>query len=311
MLRIVFVSQRLWKEGSWQYELFRDELARQARVFFCGYGYETPDDLQDFIDSCGGCDVIVWDGSAIHEHKLPQVRGATLKVFITADYSEEARGTLKQDHCYTTSNIDAFFVRNYCSGERLRSLGISQPVHYMPHCVDTTKFVKLHDEKYIDILCAWTGTERLYPRRAEIKNKIQQVSKWKSVIGKFRFDRYVEHINISRICLNNIEPYNFVNCRVSEVLSCGSFLLTDVCDELALQGYTDNKHLVTYTNLNDMMEKIDYYLENKDAREEIARSGEEFVRTHYSTKRTVSRFIETLKQLLVKEREQSETLVRI
>ena len=63
-----------------------------------------------------------------------------------------------------------------------------------------------------------------------------------------------------------------VNPRTFEVSACGSFQLTDVKSDLN-RLYIPGYNIETFTSQKEFMEKIDYYLQNEDEREEIALRG--------------------------------------
>lgn len=63
-----------------------------------------------------------------------------------------------------------------------------------------------------------------------------------------------------------------VNPRTFEISACGSFQLTDVKSDLN-RLYTAGYNIETFTSQKEFMEKIDYYLQNEDEREEIALRG--------------------------------------
>ncbi len=70
----------------------------------------------------------------------------------------------------------------------------------------------------------------------------------------------------------NISAKQDINMRIFEVLGTGSFLLTNWIPTLS-ELFEDNKHLVTYKTLDEMVEKAKYYLEHDDEREKIAEAG--------------------------------------
>lgn len=63
-----------------------------------------------------------------------------------------------------------------------------------------------------------------------------------------------------------------LNLRVLDVIACGSFLLTDSSEDLA--GWVvPGEEVETYRTVEELREKIAYYLENEAARAAIARRG--------------------------------------
>jgi spore maturation protein CgeB len=71
------------------------------------------------------------------------------------------------------------------------------------------------------------------------------------------------------------------NMRVFEALGTGSFMLSDkgIYPEFLIDG----EDFVSYANINDLLDKVEYYLENEDEREKIAKHGYETICKYYST----------------------------
>ena len=76
--------------------------------------------------------------------------------------------------------------------------------------------------------------------------------------------------------------YNCLNMKFTEVLSCGTLLLSNKPEDFDDVGFKEGEHLVIYKDLNDMQDKINYYLKHDNEREEIAKNGMEFVRKNHS-----------------------------
>ncbi|MBS3903235.1 MAG: glycosyltransferase [Anaplasmataceae bacterium] len=81
--------------------------------------------------------------------------------------------------------------------------------------------------------------------------------------------------------------------RHFEIPACGGFLLTGSADDLE-NFYEPNKEMVLFSDLNDYVEKIKYYLSHDTEREAIAKAGyERTLRDHTYEKR----FIDIFKKL--------------
>lgn len=69
--------------------------------------------------------------------------------------------------------------------------------------------------------------------------------------------------------------------RVLEVLACGGFCITNYQLEVA-EFLLDGEEIVMYTNLQDLREKLRYYLEHEEERAQIALNGQKAVRERFS-----------------------------
>lgn len=73
-----------------------------------------------------------------------------------------------------------------------------------------------------------------------------------------------------------------LNPRVFEALACGRLLIADRIRNGLTELFEENRHLVLYDGVDDLREKIRYYLENQPARERIAAEGQKEVYTRHS-----------------------------
>lgn len=92
--------------------------------------------------------------------------------------------------------------------------------------------------------------------------------------------------NSSKVNLNiNLQGKSSLNYRVFEVLASGGFLLTD--ERLDLENYFKiSKHLETYTDTEDLIDKIDFYLKKPNISKKIAILGKnEVFKKHTFTSR--------------------------
>lgn len=75
----------------------------------------------------------------------------------------------------------------------------------------------------------------------------------------------------------------FVSNRLFEALANGAFLLHQTIPGLEeLTGLVDGVHYVAWRDLDDLREKVRYYLQHEGERQHIAGYGEAFVRKHHS-----------------------------
>ncbi len=72
-----------------------------------------------------------------------------------------------------------------------------------------------------------------------------------------------------------------VPLRVLEIMACQGFVLVNYQEDLAKE-FEDGKELVMYRSLEEMTEKVQYYLEHEEERRRIARAGYEKVIREYN-----------------------------
>ena len=98
--------------------------------------------------------------------------------------------------------------------------------------------------------------------------------------GQRTFEEAAEKYCQSKIVFN-ISIKDDINMRCFEALSTKSFLLTNEVPTLK-ELFQDGKHLVTYRNMDEAIEKASYYIAHDDEREAIAEAGFQEVRSKHT-----------------------------
>ena len=104
--------------------------------------------------------------------------------------------------------------------------------------------------------------------------------------SKIPFKKYLSNIYDSSINLA-LEGKGEFTFRHLEILASCSFMLCErSINELELPiPLVDEKHFVSFTDKEDLIEKIDFYLKNDDLRNKIALNGRKVLEDHYSPKK--------------------------
>lgn len=85
-------------------------------------------------------------------------------------------------------------------------------------------------------------------------------------------------LNITRIPFYGAETG--INHRIFEAMSMGCFVLTDHCDEIA-EIFEIGEEIETYRGIDELKQKVDFYLTNDEERERIALRGyQRFIRDY-------------------------------
>jgi len=107
--------------------------------------------------------------------------------------------------------------------------------------------------------------------------------------GKKLIDmNYFMALKSSKMCIDfSLSGSNYLNVKEKtfEITGVGSLLLCNQFSEMRLY-YKYDKECVGFVNEKDLREKVDYYLEHEDEREEIAKAGRKrFLKDHTWEKR--------------------------
>lgn len=157
------------------------------------------------------------------------------------------------------------------------------------------------DEKYkSDVL--WTGRRgfgdnvlrnKIIDFLCSIENFNVKIAGLKDWLG---YPDYLYYINGAKIGIgaNSFDRTKYSSDRLGNYMSCGAFYLCHYfsgIDEIFKRGY----HLDWFQDLEEMEEKIDYYLKHEDERKQIAANGQEFVLKYFDTKPLVRNLLHIIK----------------
>ncbi|MDD3237875.1 MAG: glycosyltransferase [Candidatus Gastranaerophilales bacterium] len=97
-------------------------------------------------------------------------------------------------------------------------------------------------------------------------------------------EEMAEIYNSSAINLNiTIQGKNNINYRVFEVLASSGFLLTDEMKDIS-KYFEVGRELETYKDTKDLIDKIEFYLQNRNIAQAIARAGRKNVVNNHTFK---------------------------
>ena len=111
----------------------------------------------------------------------------------------------------------------------------------------------------------------------------------------YEYDKIAQAYHDTKIVLNDhwddMREYGFVSNRIFDVLAAQSFVISDDMEEIheLFEGCVE-----TYTTKEDLKEKIDYYMQHPEEREEKARRGQEIIREHHTFSKRVDEIVKDM-----------------
>lgn len=97
----------------------------------------------------------------------------------------------------------------------------------------------------------------------------------------------------SKININiHVIEHKSINPRTFEILCNDNFVLSDYREDAEEMGFYDGKNIAMYSDAEDCISKIEYYLNNETLRNSIAVHGGELVREKYTMKKLLEGIIE-------------------
>ncbi len=79
--------------------------------------------------------------------------------------------------------------------------------------------------------------------------------------------------------------------RIMDIMGAGGFVLTNYCEETA-ELFEEDKEIVMFRTLEELIQKVDYYLEHEEEREQIARVGHERAMNDYTYEKKIKKLLD-------------------
>ncbi|MBL52026.1 MAG: hypothetical protein CMG57_08730 [Candidatus Marinimicrobia bacterium] len=150
--------------------------------------------------------------------------------------------------------------------------------------------VELVVRRFVPNIYKYLYNNKLIPLVNSIKDNVQD-----PVFGK----RMINVLNNTKMVLNVHSDFDIdyaINMRVFEALSMGCLLFTEKNKEVE-KHFEDKKHLVIYSNENDLLEKINYFKKNKNLAKEICFNGQKEISKVHSTSSRFKEFINIIESI--------------
>lgn len=314
-MRILMLGQNTMRRYDWGLQFFRNEIANQQDVIFYGtghpeyersgkHGWHVPDLLKVYAP----IDVIIIEGFRYCNYftGLNEITNV-LKVCTLMDYygvnCTAYNNFLNKNKINVVTipyiNLLKVFQKNKSKG--IISKDIFEIL--VPHSVETTMYKPLNLPIEYDVMSVSSISSAIYPNRFVVYNELAKINDIKIIRARspgqgIVRQRYIEVLNKSKMFVNAVDINKMFVMKFTEILACGTFLLTECPDDLIQLGYINKKHLVLYSGMDDMKNKIRQYLKDVEARCQIAKTGMEFVRKNYSNEIVVKQLMIELESQL-------------
>lgn len=196
-------------------------------------------------------------------------------------------------------DYDYLFIAQKSDVEKFKKNGCKN-VYWLPPACDPEihrcyNIPKIYDLSFVGGM----PTEVPVKRGKEIFKRIKIMPNLQSKFNMFVGRKYLYDMakiySQSRIVLN-MSIQGCLNMRVFEALSCGSLLLTNRTWDGIEELFKDKEHLVFYEdyNLNEIIEKVQYYLTNPEEAGKIAKKGQEEVHKNHTYLHRVKYILNTV-----------------
>ncbi len=195
---------------------------------------------------------------------------------------------------------DIIFTRSVRDVKDLKRNLNFEKVFFLPFSVETDIYRDMNLKRNIDAMATFTNRQDVYPLRRKIQtmlNRMPITTFTKRAVN----DNYINKLNHSKIFTNSGDVgYVALTMKFTEVLSCGTLLITEEPADMKAAGFKNGKHFVVFKGLDDLKKKINYYVKHEKERKEIALNGMRFVHAHHNNDIRVKQFIDKINEKVLR-----------
>ncbi len=307
-MKILLLNPNYIKRSNWGHQLFKNEFAKHHDVTYYGSGYSgfkqnltVPQILKRLKKKF---DIILTYESKYSKNfkGLGQITDIP-KVLIQIDY---AIGIKNYKGFANTKNINPLIISNkpdlifFTSRSNVIAAKKEfkmKKIFPLPFSVDTNIYKNQNVNRPFDVMATFSTNNRVYPLRRKIQTILKSMN-IKTSTKRAIHQQYINNINKSKIFVisNNINKR--LSMKYTEAMACGAMVLADEPEDLDVQGFKRDQHLVLYDGVADLKQKIKYYLSHNAERNTIAKNGHNFVLNKHSCTKRVKQFTKIVKREL-------------
>jgi hypothetical protein len=167
-------------------------------------------------------------------------------------------------------------------------------VFWSPYCVDTEIYKDWRLKKKHSVLTSGKlGKGVYYGIRNKMIIQLQGIPGYYKPSGIFHREEYSKLLNQSRICCSCTTMHKYPVAKTFEIPCSRSVLLSDMAPEMRDIGFEDGVTMIEYGK--DVVDKVKYYLKNKDKLLKIQEAGYEMAHKYHTVEKRTEELIEYLK----------------
>jgi glycosyltransferase involved in cell wall biosynthesis len=212
------------------------------------------------------------------------------KICIEGDFHN-----IKDYNWYSDFKFDMILHRHLTNVHRANNV-LSIKNKWLPVSIDNTIFRPNPEIKRDNKICAigeFKYSAYEYRRNALNILRLHSLIKEKELLKEEKYieclQSYISHLNCSSI-------FNLNIAKMFEIMSCGSVLLTDKCEESGIRElFPDNSYVTYNRNYSDLLEKVKKIIEDKDYRDYITNNAIKCIAEKHTHKIRVREFINIIK----------------
>lgn len=151
----------------------------------------------------------------------------------------------------------------------LKTIPLIFPFSVDPHIYRPRNYSRL-----IDICASMSQNSRIYKNRPQVKEICHNFSPPYVVsTAKIYRHQYAEMLAASKIFVNSNGKRNCMTMKYFEAIASGCLLITDKPNDFEEWQFHEDKNCVLYSDLDELKNKLEYYLKHQEESRKIANNG--------------------------------------
>ena len=234
----------------------------------------------------------------------PDVLNQISRIAFVIEYSGDVRNGLPPHYIQTGNCISMSCFSNMRDVKLAREAGLKSewveigydPEKYKSWDVPASTEVVAHFNDYGDGFFPESKYRRevVETLRTNFGDKFGVFGNFPGANSNFNHDQILESknycgakiaISVSHFCIPK-----YASDRLIRALGSGVFVLSHYFEGIE-EMYTVGEHLDVFHNLQELTEKVNYYLEHEDERKRIAAAGQEYVKRTYTFENMIDNLI--------------------
>jgi len=255
------------------------------------------------------CDLIICTKDYFLDYEVDQIKHCTQGKIVM--WYPDAMVNFGRS-TFLSANYDALFFKDPYIIRHLRDI-YNLPCYYLPECFNPKKHIRVDVENEADrkeYECEISLLGNLHSFRVSLLKQLTDFdmkvygtnAPWwinTAEIKGMYTGRYLAYsdkakaIHYSKINLNNLHigEVEGVNVRTFEIAGMGGFQLTQWKPTINAL-FTDGKEIITYKGIDDLKEKVAFYIQHEDERLKIAEAAYMRACIEHTYERRLNRLIE-------------------
>ena len=184
-------------------------------------------------------------------------------------------------------NYDVIFCLTKRARDKCSETGLSAKFYYLPFGIEPLIFNPIEGvDRQFDVGTMF-NFHTVYPHRAEVQDALIK-SGLRLLKRNLYHNKYVYGLNQCKVMVLSLNYWKSFGMRILEAMACGTMVITEKPGDAKAMGLVNEKNVVYYDDIDDMLSKVNYFVRQTDERNAIATEALKLVREKHTNEQRVN-----------------------